>query len=66
MQLNPAEISELLKKRIEGFSAFPLIFALTGYGGFVYGISAEIHGLSDVTQGEMLEFPGEVCGWPLP
>ena len=61
MQLNPSEISDLLKKRIEdlGVSADlrtqGTVISVTD--GFV-----RIHGLSDVMQGEMLEFPGNTYG----
>lgn len=56
MQLNPSEISELIKRRIADFDAQSesrsegMIVMLTD------GI-ARIHGLSEVMQGEMLEFP---------
>ena len=64
MQLNPSEISELLKGRIEKFEAKAeartegTIVALTD------GI-CRIHGLSDVMQGEMIEFPGNTYGLAL-
>ena len=64
MQLNPSEISELLKKRIEGLG----VSADLRTQGTVVSLSdgiARIHGLSDVMQGEMLEFPGEVYGLAL-
>src|SRR5690606_38636682 len=64
MQLNPSEISELLKARIEGLGASTDVRT---QGTVVYvtdGIT-RIHGLSDVMQGEMLEFPNNVFGLAL-
>ncbi len=64
MQLNPAEISELIKKRIEGFET--TTEARTE--GTVVSLSdgiARIHGLSDVMSGEMIEFPGDTYGMAL-
>lgn len=64
MQLNPSEISELLKKRIEGLG----VSADLRTQGTVVSVSdgiARIHGLSDVMQGEMLEFPNKVFGLAL-
>jgi len=56
MQLNPAEISELLKSRIQNLN----IGADTRNQGSVVSVTdgiCRIHGLSDVMQGEMIEFP---------
>jgi F-type H+/Na+-transporting ATPase subunit alpha len=56
MQLNPAEISELIKARIQGVAAS----ADVRNQGTVVSVSdgiCRVHGLSDVMQGEMLEFP---------
>ncbi len=64
MQLNPAEISELIKSRIEGLSASANI----RNQGTVVSVSdgiCRIHGLSDVMQGEMLEFPNNTFGLAL-
>ena len=61
MQLNPAEISELLKSKIENLNVKQ---EANTYGGVISvtdGI-VRVHGLSDVMQGEMLEFPGNTCG----
>src|SRR5690606_24431404 len=55
MQLNPAEISELIKSRIEGLAASSDV----RNQGIV-----RVHGLSDVMQGEMLEFPANKDGVP--
>lgn len=64
MQLNPSEISELLKSRIEGLGTSSDIRTQ----GTVVSVSdgiCRIHGLSDVMQGEMLEFPNSVFGLAL-
>lgn len=64
MQLNPSEISELIKDRLEKFEKTAeartegTVVALTD------GI-ARIHGLADVMQGEMIEFPGDTYGLAL-
>ena len=63
MQLNPAEISELIKSRIEGLAVGSDI----RNQGTVVSVSdgiVRIHGLSDVMQGEMLEFPATAAGTP--
>src|SRR5450759_3091104 len=54
MQLNPAEISELIKSRIEGLSASANIRNEGTVVSVTDGI-CRIHGLSDVMQGEMRE-----------
>ncbi|HRF21362.1 MAG TPA: F0F1 ATP synthase subunit alpha, partial [Comamonas denitrificans] len=56
MQLNPAEISELIKSRIEGLEAGSDIRNQGTVVSVTDGI-VRVHGLSDVMQGEMLEFP---------
>ena len=61
MQLNPSEISELIKKRLENFDT--TVEARTE--GTIVSVTdgiVRIHGLSDVMLGEMLEFPGDVYG----
>jgi len=63
MQLNPAEISELIKNRIEGLSASANIRNQGTVVSVTDGI-CRIHGLSDVMQGEMLEFPADAEGQP--
>ena len=63
MQLNPAEISELIKSRIEGLAASSDI----RNQGTVVSVSdgiVRVHGLSDVMAGEMLEFPATKDGQP--
>lgn len=64
MQLNPTEISELIKKRIENFEAI----AEARTEGTVVGVTdgiVRIHGLADVMAGEMLEFPQNTFGMAL-
>ncbi|ARP88105.1 F0F1 ATP synthase subunit alpha [Bordetella genomosp. 9] len=61
MQLNPSEISELLKSRIEGLGASTDIRTQGTVVSVTDGIT-RIHGLSDVMQGEMLEFPNNTFG----
>src|SRR6187431_1555378 len=63
MQLNPAEISELIKSRIEGLAASADIRNQGTVVSVTDGI-VRIHGLSDVMQGEMLEFPATADGTP--
>ncbi|HJX19064.1 MAG TPA: F0F1 ATP synthase subunit alpha, partial [Acidiferrobacterales bacterium] len=63
-QLNPSEISELIKSRIEKFEAK----AEARTEGMVVSLTdgiARAHGLSDVMQGEMIEFPGNTYGLAL-
>ncbi|MEX8517318.1 MAG: F0F1 ATP synthase subunit alpha, partial [Leptothrix sp. (in: b-proteobacteria)] len=64
MQLNPAEISELIKSRIEGLGAASDIRNQGTVVSVTDGI-VRVHGLSNVMQGEMLEFPGNVFGLAL-
>ncbi|WZB74375.1 F0F1 ATP synthase subunit alpha [Achromobacter insuavis] len=64
MQLNPSEISELLKSRIEGLGASADVRTQGTVVSVTDGIT-RIHGLSDVMQGEMLEFPNNVFGLAL-
>ncbi|RZL45783.1 MAG: F0F1 ATP synthase subunit alpha, partial [Variovorax sp.] len=63
MQLNPAEISELIKSRIEGLG----VSANIRNEGTVVSVTdgiVRVHGLSDAMQGEMLEFPPSPDGQP--
>ncbi len=64
MQLNPSEISELLKSRIQNFAATADIRTQGTVVTVTDGI-CRIHGLSDAMQGEMLEFPGDTYGLAL-
>src|SRR4051794_16232855 len=63
MQLNPAEISELIKSRIEGLGVSADIKNQGTVVTVTDGI-CRIHGLSDAMQGEMLEFPPAPNGQP--
>ncbi|CAH2775393.1 MAG: ATP synthase alpha chain (EC [uncultured Caballeronia sp.] len=64
MQLNPSEISELIKSRIQGLEASADVHNQGTVISVTDGI-VRIHGLSDVMQGEMLEFPGNTFGLAL-
>ena len=64
MHLNPSEISELIKSRIEGLEATAEVRTQGTVVSVTDGI-VRIHGLSDVMQGEMLEFPGNTFGLAL-
>ncbi|MFN8960618.1 MAG: F0F1 ATP synthase subunit alpha, partial [Betaproteobacteria bacterium] len=64
MQLNPSEISELLKSRIQGLGVSAEIRTQGTVVSVTDGI-CRIHGLSDAMQGEMLEFPGNTFGLAL-
>lgn len=64
MQLNPSEISELIKSKIEGLSVTSEFRTQGTIVSLTDGI-VRVHGLSDVMQGEMLEFPGGTFGLAL-
>ncbi|MFW6277776.1 MAG: F0F1 ATP synthase subunit alpha [Halorhodospira sp.] len=64
MQVNPSEISELIKRRIEDFDAA----AEARNEGTVVSVGdgiCRIHGLAGAMFGEMLEFPGDTYGLAL-
>jgi len=64
MQLNPSEISDLIKSRIENFD----VKTEANTEGTVVSLKdgiALLHGLSDVMSGEMIEFPGNTFGMAL-
>lgn len=61
MQLNPSEISELIKRKIQGLEAAAELRTQGTVVSVADGI-VRIHGLADVMQGEMLEFPGNTYG----
>ncbi|NMG34195.1 F0F1 ATP synthase subunit alpha [Azoarcus sp. TTM-91] len=64
MQLNPSEISDLIKSRIQNLQ----LAATSRNEGTVVSVTdgiTRIHGLTDVMQGEMLEFPGNTFGLAL-
>ncbi|MCK5354356.1 MAG: F0F1 ATP synthase subunit alpha, partial [Methyloprofundus sp.] len=61
MQLNPSEISDLIKKKIENFD----LSVEAHIEGTVVSVTdgiVRVHGLSEAMQGEMLEFPGNTYG----
>jgi F-type H+/Na+-transporting ATPase subunit alpha len=60
-QLNPSEISELIRTKIQGLALAADVRTQGSIVTVTDGI-CRIHGLSDVMQGEMLEFPGNTFG----
>ena len=64
MQLNPSEISELLKQRIEDLGVSADLRTQGTVVSVTDGI-CRVHGLKDVMQGEMLEFPNNTFGLAL-
>ena len=64
MQLNPSEISELIKSRISGVGVDTEVRNQGTVISVTDGI-CRIHGLSGVMQGEMLEFPNNTFGLAL-
>ena len=64
MQLNPSEISDLIKSRIENFDLGVEARSEGTIVSLTDGI-VRVHGLSDVMQGEMVEFPGNTFGMAL-
>ncbi len=64
MQLNSAEISDLIKKQIESFDGTTEARTEGTVVGITDGI-IRVHGLADVMAGEMLEFPGNTFGMAL-
>ncbi len=63
-QLNPSEISELIKERIKNFD----VVAEARTEGTVVQLQdgiVRIHGLAEAMQGEMLEFPNDTFGLAL-
>ena len=64
MQLNPSEISDLIKSRIQNLNLAPT----SANEGTVVTVTdgiCRVHGLADAMQGEMLEFPGNTYGLAL-
>ncbi|QEY60099.1 F0F1 ATP synthase subunit alpha [Pseudomonas sp. C27(2019)] len=63
-QLNPSEISEIIKQRIAQLD----VSAQARNEGTIVSLSdgiVRIHGLADVMYGEMIEFPGGIFGMAL-
>src|SRR3989304_4884998 len=64
MQLNPSEISELIKSKIQSLA----VSAEARTEGTIVSVTdgiVRVHGLADAMQGEMLEFPGNTFGLAL-
>ena len=64
MQLNPSEISELIKSKIQNLA----VSAEARTEGTIVSVTdgiVRVHGLADAMQGEMLEFPGNTFGLAL-
>ena len=64
MQLNPSEISELIKSKIQNLQGASEVRTQGTVVSVTDGI-CRVHGLQDVMQGEMLEFPGNTFGMAL-
>ena len=63
-QLNPSEISDIIRKRIDQFE----VTSEARNEGTIVNVSdgiVRIHGLQDAMYGEMIEFPGGVYGMTL-
>jgi len=63
-QLSPSEISELIKSKIQSLALSADVRTQGTVVSLTDGI-ARVHGLQDVMQGEMLEFPGNTFGLAL-
>jgi F-type H+/Na+-transporting ATPase subunit alpha len=63
-QLKPSEISDLIRSKIQSLALSADIRTQGSVVSLTDGI-ARVHGLSDVMQGEMLEFPGNTFGLAL-
>ena len=63
-QLNPSEISDLIRSRIQSLTLSADIRTQGTVVTVTDGI-CRVHGLSDVMQGEMLEFPNDTFGLAL-
>jgi F-type H+-transporting ATPase subunit alpha len=64
MSIKPSEISELIRQRIEKFSAASEARNVGTVVSVTDGI-CRVHGLADVRYGEMIEFPGDLFGLAL-
>src|SRR5437868_7902231 len=63
MQLNPSEISELIRTKIQNLDVGAQVRTQGTVVSLTDGI-CRVHGLSDAMQGEMLEFPANAAGVP--
>ena len=64
MQINPSEISELIQRQIADLQLSTQARTEGSVVSVTDGI-VRVHGLADVMQGEMLEFPGNTYGMAL-
>ncbi len=64
MQLNPSEISELIKSKIQNLESSTELRTQGTVVSVTDGI-VRVHGLTEVMQGEMLEFTGNTMGMAL-
>src|ERR1700709_1222655 len=64
MNIQPAEISAILKREIQNFGAEAEVSEV-GQGLSVGHGSARVYGLDNVQAGEMVEFPGGIKGMAL-
>ena len=64
MQLNPSEISELIRTKIQNLDVGAQVRTQGTVVSLTDGI-CRVHGLSDAMQGEMLEFPNNTFGLAL-
>ena len=64
MAIKASEISDLIKARIENFTAATEARSVGSVVSVTDGI-CRIHGLQDAMQGEMLEFPNNTFGLAL-
>ena len=64
MQLNPSEISDLIKTKIQNLETGAEVRTQGTVVSLSDGI-ARIHGLSETMQGEMIEFPNNTFGLAL-
>ena len=63
-QLNPSEISEIIKKQIDSYDKSVDVME-TGSVLTVGDGIARVYGLQDVMAGEMVQFPGDIFGMVL-
>ena len=61
MQLNPSEISELIRNKIQSLDIGTEVRTQGTVVSVTDGI-CRVHGLADAMQAEMLEFPGNTFG----
>jgi F-type H+-transporting ATPase subunit alpha len=64
MHLNPAEITDIIKQRIESFQVVSKARSEGTVVALTDGI-VRVHGLADAMYGEMIEFPNQIYGLAL-